>query len=132
MRRALADRGFSSVAEVALPNGRRADVLAVGRTGDVWIVEVKSGAPDYLADAKWPEYRDYCDAFCFAVAPGFPLDLLPEGCGVFVADAFGADLLRPPPEARLAPARRKAVLLLAARTAAERLHRLEDPGRGSG
>lgn len=132
VRRALADRGFASVAEAALPNGRRADVLAVDRAGTVWIVEVKSGAADFLADAKWPEYREFCDAFCFAVAPEFPEELLPDGCGIFVADAFGADLVRPPPEARLPGARRKSMLLLAAWVAAERLHRLEDPTRGAG
>ena len=132
VRRALADRGFATVAEVSLPNGRRADVLAFDGAGTIWIVEVKSGLPDFAADRKWPEYRDWCDALHFAVAGDFPADLVPDDCGLFVGDAFGADLVRPAPVGRLAPARRRSLLLLAAATAAQRLHRLEDPGFGIG
>ena len=132
VRRALADRGMAAVAEVTLPNGRRADVLAFDGAGTIWIVEVKSGPPDFQADQKWPEYRDWCDAFHFAVAADFPLDVLPADCGLFVGDGYGADLLRPAPVARLAPARRRALLLLAAAVAAQRLHRLEDPGLAIG
>jgi hypothetical protein len=103
---------MAAVAEVTLPNGRRADVLAFDGAGTIWIVEVKSGPPDFQADQKWPEYRDWCDAFHFAVAADFPLDVLPADCGLFVGDGYGADLLRPAPVARLAPARRRALLLL--------------------
>lgn len=132
VRRALADRGFASVAEVALPNGRRADVMAFDGAGTIWIVEVKSGLLDFVADRKWPDYRDWCDALHFAVAADFPAEVLPDDCGLFVGDGYGADLVRSARVSRLASARRRSLLLLAAAVAAQRLHRIEDPGFGIG
>jgi hypothetical protein len=128
VRRALALRGYASLTEVPLANGRRADVMALGGDGEILIVEVKSSVADFRADRKWPEYQPYCDGFWFAVGPGFPVELIPEDCGLLVADAYGAEVLREPPAGRLAPARRKSLLTAAARLAAQRLHRLEDPG----
>ncbi|WP_207461902.1 MmcB family DNA repair protein [Azospirillum sp. SYSU D00513] len=127
VRRALAARGFASLTEFRLACGRRADLLAMDGNGTVIIVEVKSGVPDFRSDQKWPEYRDWCDAFYFAVDEAFPLDLIPEECGLMVADAFGAEVLREPAVSRLAPARRKSLLLRAAMTGAGRLHRIDDP-----
>lgn len=118
--RLLAAWNVASVVEVALANGRRADVVGIGAKGEIWIVEVKSSAPDYLSDGKWAEYGDYCDRFFFAVAPDFPLELLPEGPGVIVADAFDGAFLREAPETALPGARRKAMLVLLARLAAQR------------
>ncbi|PWC53066.1 MmcB family DNA repair protein [Azospirillum sp. TSO22-1] len=127
VRRALWQRGFSSLTEFRLANGRRADVLAVDEAGRVVIVEAKSCVADFRADQKWPEYRDWCDAFFFAVDEAFPAELIPEDCGLMVADSFGAAVLREAPESRLAPARRKALLLRTALVAAARLHRIDDP-----
>ena len=127
VRRALHLRGFVSLTEFRLASGRRADVLAVDEAGRVVIVEVKSCVADFRSDQKWPEYRDWCDAFYFAVDEAFPTDLIPGDCGLMVADAFGAAVLREAPESRLAPARRKALLLRTALVAAGRLHRIEDP-----
>ncbi len=50
-------------AEVPLSNGRRADVIALGGKGEIWIVEIKSSLMDYKVDAKWPNYKDFCDRF---------------------------------------------------------------------
>src|SRR3546814_4577372 len=61
------------------------------------IVEVKSCVADFRADRKWIEYLPYCDLFYFAVPDGFPRELLPEDCGVMVADGYGAAILRPAP-----------------------------------
>ncbi|WP_448204161.1 MmcB family DNA repair protein [Azospirillum sp. sgz302134] len=127
VRRALAARGFVSLAEFRLASGRRADVLAVDDSGTVVIVEVKSGVPDFRSDQKWPEYLEWCDAFYFAVDDAFPTELIPDDCGLMVADAYGAEILREAPERRLAPARRKTLILRAAMTGASRLHRIEDP-----
>jgi len=56
---------------------------------------------------------------------------LPEGHGLFLADAYGGEMMRIGPETRLAPARRKALLLGVAQAAGRRLHRMTDPqGRG--
>ena len=111
---------YAPVAEVCLPNGRRADLMARGPKGDIVIVEVKSGPEDYLADRKWGEYLPYCDAFYFAVAPEFPRQLLPEEPGLIVADGFGGAVLRDAPSIPLAPARRKALTLAFGRLAAMR------------
>lgn len=118
--RLLAALGYASLAEVTLPNGRRADLMALGPKGEIFIVEVKSGLEDFRVDTKWPEYRPYCDAFAFAVAPEFPREILPEEPGLIVADGFGGAILREAPVEPLAGARRKALTLAFARLAAMR------------
>ena len=127
VRRALAMRGFASLMEFRLVGGRRADILAIDDAGTVIIVEVKSGVPDFRSDQKWPEYRAWCDVFYFAVDNAFPTELIPDDCGLMVADAYDADVLREPPVHKLAPARRKSLILRAALAGAGRLHRIEDP-----
>ena len=118
--RLMVDMGYAPLLEVCLPNGRRADVMAIGPKGDFVICEVKSGVEDYRVDRKWPDYAPYCDAFFFAVAPEFPQGLLPDEPGLIVADAFGGAVLRDAPVAPLAPARRKALTIAFARLGAMR------------
>lgn len=125
--RAFALRGYSTLTEFVLANGRRADVMALSRGGELVIVEVKSSVQDFRSDGKWPDYRDYCDKFYFAVGEEFPRALIPEDCGLIVADSFAAAILREAPALALAPARRRAVTLSFAVTSAERLRRLIDP-----
>jgi hypothetical protein len=115
--------------EVTLPNGRRADLMALSAAGQLWIVEVKSSVEDFRADQKWPDYQDYCDCLLFAVGPEFPLALLPATTGWIVADRFGAEIVRAAPELKLAPARRKVVTVNLARQASQRLMDLADPDR---
>lgn len=122
----LMEAGCAPLAEFSPAPGLRVDVIALGPEGAVTIVECKSGLADFRADAKWGGYLDWCDRFLFAVDVGFPIEALPEGEGVLLADAFGAEPLRPPAPRRLAPARRKALTLRLARAAAERLRRVED------
>jgi hypothetical protein len=118
--RLMVDMGYAPLLEVGLPNGRRADVMAVGRRGDIVICEVKSGLEDYRVDRKWGEYGPYCDAFFFAVAPEFPDGILPDEPGLIVADGFGGAVVRDAPLNPLAPARRKALTLAFARLGAMR------------
>ena len=125
--RALDRQGYASLVEVPLANGRRADVLALGRGGDLLIVEVKSSVADFRADRKWTAYRDYADRLYFAVPNEFPSVLIPKECGLMVADAFGAETLRHGEATALAPARRRALTLRFAIAAAMRLRRLIDP-----
>lgn len=125
--RLLRDHGFAPVYEMMLANGRRADVMAIGARGEVWIVEIKSSVADFRCDHKWPEYRDYCDRLFFAVEPSFPVDILPADAGLLLADRFSGEMIREAPEHALAPARRKALLLSFARTAAMRLAVALDP-----
>lgn len=125
--RYCAQRGWAPLAEMPLPNGRRADILALAPDGQFAVLEVKSTARDFLADRKWPEYRAYCDQIYFAVDLDFPQVLLPAEAGLVVADGPEATLLREAPTHPLAPARRRALLLRFARQAAGRLAALADP-----
>jgi hypothetical protein len=112
--------GYAPVAEVGLPNGRRADLMALGPKGEIAIVEVKSSLEDFRCDQKWVVYGPYCDAFYFAVAPEFPRDILPGDCGLIIADGFGGAIINESAVQPLAPARRKALTLAFARLAAMR------------
>ena len=116
----MAQLGYAPLLEAPLPNGRRADVMALGPRGEVVIVEVKSSLEDFRADQKWREYLPYCDAFYFAVAPEFPRAALPHGPGLIVADGFGGAILSEAPATTLPGARRKALTLSFARLAALR------------
>jgi hypothetical protein len=126
--RMLAAHGMAVVGEVPLANGRRADLVAVGRNGEIWIAEIKSCLEDFRGDRKWPEYREFCDRLYFAVAPAFPRETLPPDCGVILADRYGGDFMRDAPDHTLAPARRKAMTLRLLRLTALRLQRTIDPG----
>jgi hypothetical protein len=119
--------GWAPLHEVALPNGRRADILALRQDGDFACIEVKSGATDFLSDTKWPDYRAFSDWLYFAVDADFPLDLLPAEVGVIVTAADEAEMLREAPLHRLAPARRRALLHRFATLAACRLEAMIDP-----
>ena len=119
--------GHSTLVEFSLPDGRRADVFAIDDKGGISIVEIKSCLIDFRTDQKWQDYLDWCDRFYFAVTIDFPRDVLPAEPGLIVADAYGAQVLRPSPGGLLASARRRSLLLRFAARAASRLARLEDP-----
>jgi len=125
--RALEQLAYTSLVEFPLANGRRADILALGKSGDLVIVEIKSSVADFRADRKWTAYRDFSDRLYFAVPNEFPRALIPEECGLMVADPFGAALLRDGSTTSLNPARRRALTLRFARIAAARLRRCLDP-----
>src|ERR1700691_1338857 len=82
--RALEQLGYASLIEVPLANRRRGDIFALGRGGDLVIVEIKSSVADFRADRKWIEYRAFADRFYFAVPTNFPAALIPEECGLIV------------------------------------------------
>lgn len=124
--RLLSDMGVSAITEMPLRNGRRVDVMGIGRDGRITVIEVKSCEADFRADRKWPEYLTYCDLFYFAVPEGFPLAILPEEPGLMVADRFDAVVLRPAPETAMNASRRRNVTLRFARAAADRLVRATD------
>lgn len=130
--RLLAAMDLAPLLEFTLKTGRRVDVFGIGSNGELVVVEVKSSRQDYLSDRKWRDYLDYCDQFYFAVPEDFPLDLLPEDCGLMRVDAYGGAILRPAPIDPVKPARRKVVTARYARAAALRLRRLEDPEAGIG
>jgi hypothetical protein len=124
-----------AICEVPLPNGRRADMMAIDSKGALTIVEIKVAKSDLLGDAKWTDYLDYCDRFFWAVPPNLSSicdgeRFLPNEAGLIVADRYDAVLVRDALYRPLAPARRKAELLRFARRAARRLSAQIDPSLG--
>ncbi len=113
--------------ELPLPNGRRADLLALRPDGGFVCIEVKSGPRDFLTDGKWPDYREFCDALYFAVDDDFPVAMLPESAGLIVACGREAEMVRAAPVHPLSAARRRALTHRFATVAAARLAALEDP-----
>lgn len=128
VRRLYSELGHVTIPEFSLANGRRADVIALCPAGRLTIIEIKSSVADFRSDRKWPDYREYCDRFYFAIPDTLSTTLTPEDAGLIVADAFGAAILRDPAEHVLSGARRKAVTLRFAHSAARLLHTLADPG----
>lgn len=127
--RLLGAYGLAPLSEVTLASGRRADIMGLSQAAEIWIVEIKSCLDDFRVDQKWPEYREFCDRFFFAVAPTFPREVLPPDAGLIVADRYGGEILRPAPNHKLPGARRRALTLRLARTAAMRLQAALDPGQ---
>jgi hypothetical protein len=133
--RLLCRRDVFAMCEVPLPNGRRADMMAIDAKGCLTIVEIKVAKADLVGDCKWTDYLDYCDRFYWAVPPVLSTILaedryLPGEAGLIVADRYDAAVLREPMERPLASARRKAELLRFARRAARRLSAQIDPSLG--
>ena len=120
--------GYTVLREFRLKSKRRADVTGLDRHGKFVIVEVKSSLEDFVADLKWQDYLDHCDGFYFAVAETFPLDVLPEQQGLIIADAYGAEIVRPAMASPMNGNRRRAQLLNFARAGAERLECSIDRG----
>ena len=125
--RLLREHGFAVLTEFTLATGRRADVVAVkpdGRSGS----SKSSHRPKIFTWTRnGRNTATYCDQLFFAAPPTLDHAILPEDAGLIVADQYGAEILRQAPSHPLVAARRKAVTLSFARTAAQRLHGLWDP-----
>lgn len=124
-----------AVCEMPLPNGRRADLMAIDGKGGLTIVEIKVAKADLLGDNKWTDYLDYCDRFFWAVPAYLSRYLeeeryLPGAAGLIVADRYDAAIVREASLRPLAAARRKAEVLRFARRAARRLAVQVDPSLG--
>lgn len=121
VQRLLTSMGAHVLPELSLATGRRADLVALTRSGDIWIIEIKSSVEDFRVDRKWPEYRLHSDRFFFATHPEVPAEIFPEECGFILSDGYGAEILREAPEHRMAAATRRAVTMRFARAGAARL-----------
>lgn len=128
--RHLRSHGFAPLEEFVPERGKRVDVIALGPKGEIWVVECKSSRADFQSDHKWEGYLEWCDRYFWAVDADFPVDLLPEGTGLIIADAYDAEIIRMAPEDKLAPARRKKITQKFARDAARRLQAYRDPKPG--
>jgi hypothetical protein len=125
--RLLRSLGFACIGELALPSGRRADLVALNERGEIWIVEIKSSVEDLRADHKWEDYRAHCDRLFFAFTQEMPCELFPKDTGLIVADAYGAHMVCDAPEHRLPAATRKLMTVRFALMSAQRMSRLTDP-----
>ena len=119
-----------------LPNGRRADLMAIDAKGGLTIVEIKVAKADLFGDGKWFDYLEYCDRFYWAVPAHLAAFLeeeryLPGEAGLIVADRYDAAVIREAAHRPMAPARRKSELLRFARRAARRLSAQIDPSLGA-
>jgi hypothetical protein len=135
--RLLCRHDLFAICEMPLPNGRRADIMAIDAKGGLTIVEIKVARSDLRGDGKWRDYLDYCDRFYWAVPPTLAgiLDedrYLPGEAGLIVADRYDAAIARGAAHRPMAPARRKAEVLHFARRAARRLAAQIDPTLGEG
>jgi hypothetical protein len=133
--RLLCRQDLFAVCEMPLPNGRRADLMAIDGKGCFTIVEIKVAKGDLFGDCKWRDYLDYCDRFYWAVPPHLASFLeeeryLPSEAGLIVADRYDAAIVRGAAERPLPAARRKAELLRFARRSARRLAAQIDPSLG--
>jgi hypothetical protein len=125
--RLLISLGFCCVSELPLASGRRADLVALGRDGEIWIVEIKSSVADFRADQKWMDYRLHCDRLFFATTTEVPCEIFPADTGLIVADGFGAEIVCEAPGHKLHASTRKSMMLGIARAASLRLQSLIDP-----
>ncbi|VVS97612.1 conserved hypothetical protein [Sphingomonas sp. EC-HK361] len=131
--RMLLRHDLTTIGEVPLDGGRRADLMALDVKGRIVIVEIKVSRADLIGDAKWREYLDHCDRFYWAVPAGFdasPIDgpaFLPDRTGLIVADRYDAAIVREGATVPLAAHVRKRCTLAFARRAARRLTTLVDP-----
>jgi hypothetical protein len=131
--RLFARNNIWCIPEMPLRCGRRADLMGIDSKGEVIIVEIKVSRADLLGDAKWTDYLDYCDRFYWGLSPVLDRACLeteafsPGCCGVIVADAYDAEILRPSPLRKLAPARRKVETERLARASLRRLTMNGDP-----
>jgi len=123
MTRHFEKQNWVVLPELTLSTGRRADLVALSPKGRVAIVEIKSSIEDFMSDSKWPEYRPDCDYLYFATLSDVPKEIFPEEAGLFVADAYGAELLRETQEHPMTAARRKNLIIRFARTGSQRLTR---------
>ena len=124
-----------AICEMPLPNGRRADLMAIDSKGGLTIVEIKVAKADLVGDCKWTDYLEYCDRFFWAVPPHLAHILeeeryQPGDAGLIVADRYDAAIVREAAHRPLQAARRKAELLRFARRAARRLAVQVDPSLG--
>lgn len=127
LARQFALHDISVVPEVTLPNGRRADLVALSRRGEIHIIEIKSSIEDFRTDTKWREYLPFCERFSFATHPDVPAEIFPHEAGFILADGFGAEIIREAPLRPLAAGTRKALTIQLARLASLRLSSLLDP-----
>jgi hypothetical protein len=115
------------LSEFSPAKGLRVDIVAIGLSDEIWIVECKSSQGDFKSDKKWQNYLDWCDRYFWAVDAKFPINILPSDTGLIIADAYDASIFREAPLNKLSAARRKKITKSIARSACNRLLTHTDP-----
>jgi hypothetical protein len=94
----LFQRGFISVAEFTLPNGKRADIFAYNES-QIVIFEIKVSQGDLATDQKWMEYLPYCHEFYFLTPSDLEMAATQKvkevNCGQYVETANSIKIIRP-------------------------------------
>ena len=93
--RHFAQIGLSSLSEFSPTSGLRVDIITLGISDEIWIVECKSGQSDFKSDKKWQNYITGAIDI-LAVDSAFPIDILPSDTGVIIADAYDASFREAP------------------------------------
>src|ERR1700724_2578964 len=93
-RRLLRRLNFSTVTELPLLSGRRADIVALATDATIYIVEIKSSIADFRADTKWRDYRAHCDKLFFATPETVPIEIMPDDAGLILAAAYMRNFCR--------------------------------------
>jgi len=125
--RHFAQIGMPSLSEFSPTRGLRVDIITLGMSDEIWIVECKSGQSDFKSDKKWHNYLDWCDRYFWAVDANFPINILPSDTGIIIADAYDASITRGSPLNKLSAARRKKITKSIAISACNRLLTHIDP-----
>jgi hypothetical protein len=125
--RHLKQYNFSCLEEFVPIKGSRVDIIAIGPSGEIWIIECKSSASDYNQDQKWEKYLPFCDRYFWAVPQNFPTNILPDNDGLIIADSYDAEIIRYGQELKITSQKRKKIITKVARNASDRLRLLLDP-----
>ena len=86
--------GLSSLSEFSPAKGLRGDIVAIGLSDEIWLVECKSSQGDFKSDKKMQNYLDWCDRYFWAVYAKFPINILPSDTGLIISDDFDTSLVQ--------------------------------------
>src|SRR5262249_10742843 len=122
--RLLRALGFSTLSELPLASGRRADLVGLGADGEIVIVEVKSSVAVFRAAGNGSGSAGLCGGLSSQGAWGVRRVFFPRAGGLTAADGWGAETERTARDPRPPPATRRSMTLRFARAAAGRLELL--------
>ena len=115
------------MSEFSRAKGLRVDIVAIGLSDEIGIVECKSSQGEFRSDKKRQNYLDWYDRYFWAIDVKFPINILPSDTGLIIADAYDASIFRDAPLNKLSAARRKKITKSIARSACNRLLTHTDP-----
>ena len=94
----LFQRGFIAVADLPLPNGKKADIWAYNESKMV-IFDVKTSMEDVMTDKRWTDHLPYCHEFYILTTSeleSFTAEAIKEvDCGQLVDTDGGLKMVKP-------------------------------------